>query len=160
MPQVAQHGQTQKREEKVKEYGLNDHLLMDQCLIPLADMESRRIMKMGFVSCSKMLSKSTSSNVEGKRGKVTLKAFILRYKWKRLIEITQSLGQFIHQTWPIHRDKLNRNIIPHRCRKCMQQLALKQRKPQNQCMQQNKIKQLKITLTCKRIYPTIKTFAI
>ena len=75
----------------MKEYGLNDHLLIDQCLIPLGDMESRRIMKMDFVSYLRRLSKSTSSNVKGKRRKVTLKALILHCKWKRLIEITLSL---------------------------------------------------------------------
>ena len=85
----------------MKEYGLDDHPLMDQCLIPLGDMELRRIMKMDFISCSRRLSKRTSSNVKGKRRQVTLKAFILRCKCKRLIEITQSLGQFIHQTWPM-----------------------------------------------------------
>ena len=59
----------------MKKFGLNGHPLMDQCLIYLGDMDSRRIMKMDFVSCSRRLSKSsTPSNVKGKRRKVTLKS--------------------------------------------------------------------------------------
>ena len=39
----------------------------------LGNMESRIIMKKDLVSCSRRLQKSTSSNVRGKRRKVTFK---------------------------------------------------------------------------------------
>jgi len=70
---------------------------MDKCLIPLGDMESRRTMNMDLISCSRRLSKSTLSNVKGKRRKVTLKAFILR----RLVKIT-STSRTIHSSNMAH----------------------------------------------------------